>query len=94
MKALKIEPGKAPKRIDIDNTLEALQNAVGGYIEVIYLNKQRPACLICNEEGKLSGLPMNRALYAGDKPCDIICGMDNLNVAVTNMRFSKGGGKT
>lgn len=74
MKALKIEPGKAPEHIDIDNTLEALQNTVGGYIEAIYPDEHRPACLICNEEGKFSGLPMNRALYAGDKPCDIICG--------------------
>ena len=32
MKALKIEPGKAPERIDIGNELEALQDAVGGYI--------------------------------------------------------------
>ena len=51
MKALKIEPGKAPERIDIDNTLEALQNAVGGYIEVIYPDERRPVGLICNEEG-------------------------------------------
>ena len=36
MKALKIEPGKAPERIDIDNELEALQDAVGGYIQVLY----------------------------------------------------------
>ena len=36
MKALKIEPGKAPERIDIGNELEALQDAVGGYIQVLY----------------------------------------------------------
>ena len=74
MKALKIEPGKAPERIDIDNTLEALQNAVGGYIEAIYPDEHRPACLICNEEGKFSGLELNRALYKNGKPYDIIAG--------------------
>ena len=30
MKALKIEPGKAPERIDIHNELATLQYAVGG----------------------------------------------------------------
>lgn len=74
MKALKIEPGKAPERINVANELASLQSLVGGYIEVIYPDERRPVGLICNEEGKFSGLPMNRALYAGDKPCDIICG--------------------
>lgn len=74
MKALKIEPGKAPERIDIDNTLEALQNAVGGYIEVIYPDERRPVGLICNEEGKCRGLELNRALYQNGKPYDIIAG--------------------
>lgn len=74
MKALKIEPGKAPERIDIDNTLEALQNAVGGYIEVIYPDERRPVGMICNEEGKCCGLELNRALYQNGKPYDIIAG--------------------
>lgn len=74
MKALKIEPGKAPERIDIDNTLEALQNAVGGYIEVIYPDERRPVGLICNEEGKCCGLELKRALYQNGKPYDIIAG--------------------
>ena len=74
MKALKIEPGKAPERIDIDNTLEALQNAVGGYIEVIYPDERRPVGLICNEEGKCCALELNRALYQNGKPYDIIAG--------------------
>lgn len=74
MKALKIEPGKAPERIDIDNTLEALQNAVGGYIEVIYPDERRPVGLICTEEGKCCGLELNRALYQNGKPYDIIAG--------------------
>lgn len=63
MKALKIEPGKAPERIDIGNELEALQDAVGGYIQVLYPDQHRPVGLICNEEGKCMGLKPNRALY-------------------------------
>lgn len=55
MKALKIEPGKAPERIDIGNELEALQDAVGGYIQVLYPDQHRPVGLICNEEGQVHG---------------------------------------
>ena len=74
MKALKIEPGKAPERIDIANELASLQSLVGGYIEVIYPDERRPVGLICNEEGKCCGLELNRALYKNGKPYDIIAG--------------------
>ena len=41
------------------NNLESMQSAVGGLIE--FMDIDRPeASLICNEEGKLLGLPMNR----------------------------------
>ena len=46
-------------------TLEAMQKMVGGYIQQIRLAKPvvvgdiRYVVLICNEEGKLSGLPFN-----------------------------------
>lgn len=42
MKALKIEPGKAPERINVANELASLQSLVGGYIEVIYPDERRP----------------------------------------------------
>lgn len=74
MKALKIEPEKAPERIDIGNELEALQDAVGGYIQVLYPDQHRPVGLVCNEEGKCCGLELNRALYQNGKPYDIIAG--------------------
>lgn len=74
MKALKIEPGKAPERIDIHNELAALQDAVGGYIQVVYPDSHRPVGLVCNEEGKCCGLELNRALYQNGKPYDIIAG--------------------
>ena len=32
MKIIKIMPGREPEMVDIDNTLKALQQAVGGYI--------------------------------------------------------------
>jgi hypothetical protein len=38
-------------------TLEELQTMVGGYIEVVVTHTRD--LLICNENGKLTGLPMN-----------------------------------
>lgn len=58
IRVLKVEPGKAPEKVAMPNTLEALQAAVGGYIEVLGLDSD--AVLICNEEGKLMGLSANR----------------------------------
>ena len=63
---LRVEPGKVPEPVTMPNTLEAMQQMVGGYIEIVCLDD---ACLICNEEGKLIGLDGNRRV--GD---DIIAG--------------------
>ena len=54
---LKVEPGKAPAQITIPNTLKAMQELVGGHIEIVDF---QGACLVCNEEGKLLGLEPNR----------------------------------
>ena len=50
-------PGCAPEPRDIPNTLEELQAAVGGYIETVTFATD--AAVICNEEGRLLGLPHN-----------------------------------
>ncbi len=57
---LKVEPRKAPELVTIDNTLKGLQDAVGGLIEVLWLDKGE--ALLLNEEGKLIGLEPNRYL--------------------------------
>ncbi len=62
MKILMVNPGKAPYEAELENSLEAMQKAVGGYIQAIYPYKD-PVALVTNEEGKLEGLPLNRALY-------------------------------
>jgi len=53
-------PGKAPEVIDIPNTLQALQEKVGGYIETVTIATD--AAIICNEEGRIMGLPHNCVL--------------------------------
>lgn len=59
---LLIKPNELPKRITIDNTLEAKQQLVGGLIEVSYLLNDNEVCIICNEEGKIMNLPLNRLI--------------------------------
>ena len=59
---LLVEPNKYPKMIEIDDTLEAMQAVVGGDIEE-YMPFEDEVAIICNEEGKVQGLPPNRAIY-------------------------------
>ena len=63
LKILLVEPNKYPRTVYIDDTLEAMQKVVGGDIEE-YMPFEDEVAIICNEEGKLIGLPLNRAIYA------------------------------
>lgn len=65
MRVLLVKPGEVPCIVEMDSTLEALQKAVGGFIEAVYPFDD-PVAIICNEEGKLEGLPLNRALRDAD----------------------------
>lgn len=82
MKIIMKKPGKKPEVIEIENKLSALQEAVGGYIEVLPIAED--ICVLCNEEGKLLGLPHNIVLcgdilvgtilivgVAGEEFCDL-----------------------
>ena len=74
MKVLRVEPDKPPKIVEMDGTLASLQAAVGGYIEAVY-PWDDPVALICNDDGKFTGLAPNRAIYDADgEIVDIIAG--------------------
>ena len=74
MNILMVEPGKAPYETQIGNDLRSMQAAVGGYIQAVYPYEE-PVALVCNEEEKLDGLPLNRALRDPDGDIyDIIVG--------------------
>ena len=62
MKLIVVEPQKKPVVRDIDPGLASMQKLVGGFIEAVYPFDD-PVAMICNDEGKLLGLPLNRALY-------------------------------
>ena len=64
MRVIAKAPNKAPIILEMKNTLEELQEAVGGYIETVSFASY--ACIVCNEEGRLKDMPFN---------CKI-CGLD------------------
>ena len=58
MKALIKNPGdESFREIITDNDLHSLLRLVGGYIETVTLATD--CCVICNEEGRLQGMPHN-----------------------------------
>ncbi|WP_312102471.1 DUF3846 domain-containing protein [Pygmaiobacter massiliensis] len=67
IKVLRVAPGQPPAVKEIGNDLHSLQAEVGGLIECISF--PGGCVVVCNEEGKLNGMPPNRRLGA-----DIICG--------------------
>ena len=72
IKVLIVKPGQAPYATEIPSTLESLQSHVGGLIQALYL---QDAAIICNDEGKLLGLPWNRPLFDEDGNIyDVIAG--------------------
>lgn len=70
MKAIRKEPGCEPEIIEVENTLKALQAEVGGYIETVTIASD--AVIICNEEGRILGLPDNGRM----------CGVDVVGTAL------------
>ena len=93
---LKVEPGKAPEEVTIPNTLEAMQEMVGGFIEIVYLDD---VCLVCNEEGKLMGLEGNRRVgrdiisgtffLAGDTDYGEFCSLTQEQLNQFSQRFAQ-----
>ena len=73
MKVLIIEPYFEPREAEIESGLESLQSVVGGNIEAIYPYEDEVA-IICNEEGKINGLPLNRSIVMNGETVDIIAG--------------------
>ncbi|MSU03476.1 DUF3846 domain-containing protein [Tissierella pigra] len=58
IRILKIEPQRLPYEKEISNDLEGIQKEVQGLFECIYLDDN--CILVCNEEGKLNGMELNR----------------------------------
>ena len=65
MKVLVVEPMKKPYVKEIDSGLASLQHEVGGYIQAVD-PWEEPCSIICDEESKLKGAELNRALRDED----------------------------
>ena len=70
-----VESGKLARIAEIGTTLDAMQRTVGGDIEAYYPFEEQ-VCIVCNEEGKINGHPLNRAIRDADTGdiADIIAG--------------------
>ena len=68
--------GMAPEIMHIAGDLRDLQGIVGGLIEPLALDERTD--IICNDEGKILGLPMNVVLECdgeeGPVLADVLCG--------------------
>ena len=74
MRVLVIEPEQKPYVKEISEGLDSLQREVDGYIQSIYPWNE-PCAIICDDEAKLKGKPLNRALRDEDNQIyDIIAG--------------------
>ena len=67
LRILMVEPHKAPYEASVPHELSAMQQAVGGLIEVV--RNGDGTLLVCNEEGKLLGMEGNRRI-----PGDVLAG--------------------
>ena len=69
IRVLALLPTEYAKMVTIDNTLEAMQQFVGGLIECPPMDDpEADIVLVCNDEGKLLQLPPNRWLWGGQDP--------------------------
>lgn len=74
IKVLLFRPGEYARTVEIDDTLEGMQEAVGGWIEE-YMPFEDDVAIVCNEEGKLQGLEFNRAIFNDEgQLLDVIAG--------------------
>jgi hypothetical protein len=76
MRVLVVEPECRPEVKEIDDSLSAMQEIVGGYIQAVHLDDlDDSVVLVCNEEGKFMNLSANRGLRdKNGQMYDIVCG--------------------
>ncbi len=71
---LEIAPLSRPRVIEVDHTLETLQELVGGTLQAVFPWEDRVAAFM-DDDGKAKGYPANRVLEDEDgNPYDIIVG--------------------
>lgn len=80
LRCLKLDTNRSCIKLELPNgpnTLDALQEQVGGLIEIPHIVKafnDLDIDMVINEEGKLLGLEPTLAILRGHKIVEIICG--------------------
>lgn len=62
MKVVLCKPHALAQITDIEESLKSIQRVVEGIIEIVYPFEDN-AVLVCNDEGKINHLPLNRPLF-------------------------------
>lgn len=70
IKVVLVEPGKLARQAEIPASLEGMQATVKGSIEAFYPFEEE-VCIVCNEEGKITGMPLNRTVYSEEVIADM-----------------------
>lgn len=80
MRVLLVEPGKAARPVEMKNDLHEMQQMVGGPIQALY-PWEEPVAIVCNDEEKNMGLPLNRVLENYDiiAGAFFVCGIQGEN---------------
>lgn len=77
MKIVLVEPGKEAREAEITGSLQEIQKLVDGTIRAMY-PWEDPVALVCNDEGKILGMSLNRVLEDYDVIAGpfFICGIE------------------
>lgn len=83
LRAVVVSPGKKAVIDDIPASLKGMQKVVGGTLQRVWPFEDHSACLVCNDDGKIIGLPYSRMVaFEGTNYEEIvvgtffICGVD------------------
>ena len=81
IRVLYVQPGKYPEERWVRDELADLQQLVGGLIECVYPWQDDLACLVCNDEGLIHSMPLNRRVPGYDVIAGpfFVCGLRGSN---------------
>ena len=98
IKVVLVQPGKLARPAEIDASLAGMQKAVQGSIQAYYPFDEQ-VCIVCNEEGKLSGLEANRRFgsdilvgtffIAGEDGSEDFCSLNDEQIEKYTQQFKE-----
>ena len=72
MKVLKYEPGKEPALVNVTNTVNGIQKAIGGFFEIYRMSDD--VALLCDGEGRIKRLPFTASVVIPSLGLTSFCG--------------------